>query len=165
MTDSLIQGEGPGTPSARQGGGIFLAGDTHAAFGITVQQNGSQESNRTIATLKRVVFADLHTVDDAGNGTGGAVTGAFTTLKVDSCIIQRCSASQYGGGFEFVYGSDVTITNTTFAQNSAGVLGGAVTTFGGALNMDACNMVDNHRRLLAGLRPRARSRARPNGIK
>jgi hypothetical protein len=143
VTDCLIQGQGPGTPSARQGGGIFLAGDTHAAFGITVQQNGTQASNRTVATLKRVVFADLVTVDDAGNGTGGALTAAFTTLKVDSCIVENCSASQYGGGFEFVMGSDVTITNTTFAQNTAGVLGGAVTMFGGALNIDACNLVDN----------------------
>ena len=143
VSDTLIQGEGAGTPSARQGGGIFLAGDTHAAFGVRVQQNGTQASNRTVATLKRVVFADLATVDDAGNGTGGAVTGSFTTLQADACIIERCSASQYGGGFEFVYGSDVTVTNTTFAHNSAGVLGGAVAMFGGTLNMDTSHLVDN----------------------
>ena len=71
VTDCLIQGQGPGAPSARQGGGIFLAGDTHAAFGITVQQNGTQESNRNIVDLKRVVFSDLSTVIDAGNSTGG----------------------------------------------------------------------------------------------
>ena len=123
VSDSLIQGQGPGTPSARQGGGIFLGGDTHAAFGINVQQNGTQQANRTIARLKRVVFADLVTVDDAGNGTGGAVTGSFTTLQADSCIVEKCSASQYGGGFEFVYGSDVTVTNTTFAQKYSGSAG------------------------------------------
>ena len=143
LTDSLIQGQGTGAPSARQGGGIFLLGDTHAAFGITVQQNGTQESNRTVANLKRVVFADLATVDDAGNGTGGAVTAAFTTFHADACIVEKCSTSQNGGGFEFVYGSDATITNTTFAQNTAGVLGGAVAMFGGTLNIDACNLVDN----------------------
>jgi len=143
LMDCLIQGQGAAAPSARQGGGIFLAGDTHAAFGITVQQNGTQASNRTLATLQRVVFSDLATVDDAANGTGGALTGAFVTLHADSCIVQNCSASQYGGGFEFVYGSDVTITNTTFAQNTAGILGGAVTMFGGTLNIDTCNLVDN----------------------
>jgi hypothetical protein len=130
-------------PSARQGGGIFLAGDTHAAFGITVDQNGTQAENRTLAILTRVFFADLTTVDDAGNGTGGAVTAAFTTLNADACIVENCSASQYGGGFEFVQGSDATITNTTFARNTAGVLGGAVTMFGGNLNIDKCNLVDN----------------------
>ena len=67
LTDSLIQGQGPGAPSARQGGGIFLLGDTHAAFGITVQQNGTQESNHTVANLKRVVFADFARIDDACN--------------------------------------------------------------------------------------------------
>src|SRR5256714_13111622 len=143
VADCLIQGEGPTAPSARQGGGIFVAGDTHAAFGITVQQNGTQASNRTPVNLHRVVFADLAAVDDAGHSTGGALTGAFTTLVADSCIIINCSASQYGGGFEFVMGSDVTITNTIFAQNTAGVLGGAVTMFGGALNIDTCNLVDN----------------------
>jgi hypothetical protein len=144
VTDSLIQGQGPGAPSARQGGGIFLAGDTHAAFGISVQQNGTQESNHTVANLNRVVFADLTTVDDAGNGTGGAVTAAFTTLRADACIVEKCSASQNGGGFQFVYGSNATITNSTFAKNTAGVLGGAVGMFGGRLNMDACNLVENH---------------------
>jgi hypothetical protein len=144
VTDCLIQGQGPGSPSARQGGGIFLAGDTHAAFGITVQQNGTQESNHTVANFNRVVFADLTTVDDAGNGTGGAVTAAFTTFRADACIVEKCSASQNGGGFQFVYGSNATITNTTFAQNTAGVLGGAVGMFGGTLNMNACNLVENH---------------------
>jgi parallel beta helix pectate lyase-like protein len=148
VTDSLIQGEGPGTPSARQGGGIFISGDTHAAFGITVQQNGTQASNRTLATLKRVVFADLASTDDAGNGTGGAVTAVFTTLLADSCIVERCSASQYGGGFEFAYGSDVTITKSTFSKNTAGVWGAAITMIGGAINIDGCNMFDNQ---MAGL--------------
>jgi hypothetical protein len=148
VTDSLIQGQGPGAPSARQGGGIFISGDTHAAFGITVQQNGTQASNRTLATLKRVVFADLASIDDAGNGTGGAVTAVFTTLVADSCIVERCSASEFGGGFEFAYGSDVTITKSTFSQNSAGIWGAAITMIGGAVNLDGCNMFDNQ---MAGL--------------
>ncbi|MFN2621453.1 MAG: hypothetical protein ABR611_01295 [Chthoniobacterales bacterium] len=148
VTDSLIQGQGPGTPSARQGGGIFISGDTHAAFGITVQQNGTQASNRALATLKRVVFADLASIDDAGNGTGGAVTAIFTTLLADSCIVERCSASEFGGGFEFAYGSDVTITKSTFSRNSAGIWGAAITMIGGAINIDGCNMFDNQ---MAGL--------------
>ena len=143
VTDCLFRGEGPGTPSARQGGGIYLGGDIHAAFGITVQQNGTQAENRTAATLNRVVFADLTTVDDAGNGTGGAVTADFTTLNAEACIVENCSTSQYGGGFEFVRGCDATIKHTTFAQNTAGVLGGAVTLFGGNLNIDSCNLVEN----------------------
>jgi predicted outer membrane repeat protein len=144
VTDTLIRGQGSAVTSARQGGGIFVAGDLHAAYGVTVQQNGTPASNHALVTLTRVVFADLATVDGAGNGTGGAMTGDFITLTADSCIIENCSASQYGGGFELIHGSTATITNTTFSHNTAGVLGGALTMFGGALNLTVCNLTDNH---------------------
>jgi predicted outer membrane repeat protein len=143
VTDSLIRGQGSAVTSARQGGAIFVAGDLHAAYGITVNQNGSPQSNHAIVNLKRVVFADLATVDSAGNGTGGAMTADFVTLNADSCLIVNCSASQYGGGFEFIHGSDATITNSTFANNSAGVLGGAITMFGGSVKLDTSNLVEN----------------------
>lgn len=143
VTDCLIRGSGPGVTSARQGGGIFVAGDLHAMYGITVLPNGSPETNRAIVNLTRVVFADLATVDSAGNGTGGAMTADFVTLKADACIIENCSTSEYGGGFELIRGSSATITNTTFSYNTAGILGGAVTMFGGSLNMTGCNLTDN----------------------
>jgi hypothetical protein len=143
VTDSLIRGPGPTAPVCRQGGGIFVAGDLHAAYGVTVQQNGTQESNHALVTLKRVVFADLTTADSAGNGTGGAMTADFVTLNADSCIIENCSASQFGGGFQLIHGSKATITKTTFSHNIGGVLGGAFVMFGGALNMSGCNLTDN----------------------
>jgi hypothetical protein len=143
VTDTLIRGQGSAVISARQGGGIFAAGDLHATYGITVVKNGSPESNHAVVNLKRVVFADLVTVDSAGNGTGGALTGDFITLNTDSCIIENCSASQFGGAFELIHASTATITNTTFSHNTAGVLGGAFTMFGGALNMTGCNLTDN----------------------
>jgi hypothetical protein len=143
VTDTLIRGGGAAAPSSRQGGGIFVAGDSHAMYGITVNQNGTAEQNRAQVTLKRVVFANLATVDSGGNGNGGAMTGDFITLNADSCIIENCSASQFGGGFEFIHGSNVSITNTTFSHNSAGVLGGALTMFGGILNLTNSNLTDN----------------------
>ena len=143
VTDSLIRGPGSGTAMARQGGGIFVAGDLHAAYGVTVPQNGSQESNHALVNLKRVVFADLTTADSAGNGTGGAMTADFITLNADSCIIENCTTSEYGGGFQLIHGSKATITNTTFSHNTAGILGGAFVMFGGNLNMSACNLTDN----------------------
>jgi predicted outer membrane repeat protein len=143
ITDTLIRGQGSTQVAARQGGGIFVAGDLHAAYGVTVQKNGTPESNHALVTLKRVVFADLATVDSAGNGTGGAMTGDFVTLNADSCIIENCSTSQYGGGFELIHASTATITNTTFSHNTGGILGGAFVMFGGALNMTGCNLTDN----------------------
>lgn len=141
MADSLVQGPGGGVKSGRQGGGIFVAGDSHSAYGIGVKQDLSIE-NRTMITLKRVAFAGLYTVD-SGNGTGGALTGDFVNLTVDSCIIENCGASHYGGGFELIRGTTASITNTTFSHTSAGVLGGALTMFGGNLNLNDSNFTDN----------------------
>jgi predicted outer membrane repeat protein len=142
VTDCLIQGPGGGVTSARQGGGIFAAGDLHSAYGIGMPQNGTPESNRATVTLKRVVFADLAT-SDGGNGTGGAMTGDFVALNVDQSIVENCSTTEHGGGFEIVRGSTAAITKTTFAHNSAGVLGGGLTMFGGQLTLSGCNFVDN----------------------
>jgi hypothetical protein len=143
VTDCLFRGPGGGVPSARQGGGIFVAGDLHSMYGQGVNQNGTLETNRAVVNLKRVLFADLTTIDPLANGTGGALTGDFVKLNADKCIVENCHTSQYGGGFELVRQCDATITNTAFAGNSAGLLGGGFTMLGGNLNLSDCSFVDN----------------------
>ena len=143
VADCLFRGPGGGVVSAHQGGGIFVAGDLHSMYGQGVVRNGTLETNRATVNLKRVVFADLVTTDPAGNSTGGALTGDFVTLTADQCIVQKCSSGQYGGGFELVRESTANVTNTTFAQNSSGLLGGGLTMFGGFLNLDLCKFLDN----------------------
>jgi hypothetical protein len=142
ISDTLIRGASLTVPSARQGGGIFVAGDNHAMYGISVNKNGTPDQNRALVSLTRVVFADLASVD-GGNGTGGALTGDFINLTVDSSIIENCSASQFGGGFELIRNTTAVITNTTFSHNSGGILGGALTMFGGNLNLKDSNLTDN----------------------
>ena len=142
VTDSLFRGPGGAAISARQGGGIFVGGDLHSMYGQGVNRSGTLETNRAKVSLQRVVFADLAT-SDGGNGTGGALTGDFVDFSADRCIVQNCSTSHYGGGFQFVRESTANITNTTFAQNSAGLLGGGITMFGGFLNLDRCSFLDN----------------------
>jgi hypothetical protein len=142
VVDSLFRGPGGGAVSARQGGAIFVAGDLHSMYGQGVTKNGTLETNRAIATLQRVAFADFVT-SDPGNGTGGAVTGDFVNFSADHCLVLNCTASQYGGAFEFVRESTVNITNTTLAGNRSGFLGGALAMFGGFLNVDHCNFFDN----------------------
>jgi hypothetical protein len=144
VSDCLFRGPGGGVVSAHQGGGIFVAGDLHSMYGQGVVRNGTLETNRATVDLKRVVFADLVTTDPVGNNsTGGALTGDFVTLTADHCIVQKCSSAHYGGGFELVRESTAVVTNTTFAQNSAGLLGGGFTMFGGTVNLDGCNFLDN----------------------
>jgi len=143
VADCLFRGPGAGVVSAHQGGGIFVAGDLHSMYGQGVVRNGTLETNRATVNLKRVVFADLVTADPAGNSTGGALTGDFVALTADQCILQKCSSGQYGGGIEMVRESTAIVTNTTFAQNSAGLLGGGLTMFGGTLDLDGCDFLDN----------------------
>ena len=142
VTDSLIQGPGGGVSSARQGGGIFVAGDLHSNDGVGVPQSGTPDTNRATVSLKRVVFADLAS-SDSGNGTGGAMTADFVALTADSCLVQNCRTSQYGGGFEIIRRSKVNITATQFVGNQGGVLGGALTMFGGDLNISDSTFADN----------------------
>jgi predicted outer membrane repeat protein len=142
LTDCLFRGPGGGVPSARQGGAIFIGGDLNAMYGDGVQKNGTLEKNRSNVNLKRVVFADLAT-SDSGNGTGGAMTADFVNLTADQSIVQNCSTTEYGGAFEIIHGSVVNITNTTFVQNRARLLGAVLTMFGGTLNLDGCKFSDN----------------------
>jgi hypothetical protein len=145
VTDSLIQGPGPSAPSARQGGGIFIAGDLNFAYGLGgAPVTGSLDDNRAVAYLTRVVFSNLATVGPDSNGAaGGALTADFAKIVMRDCIMQNCSTSHFGGAFELVRRSVGDIRNSTFSRNTAGELGGAITMFGGELNVNGCNFFDN----------------------
>lgn len=142
VTDSLFRGSKQSSANARQGGGIFVAGDMHANFGVGVQKNGTPDTNRTQATLKRVAFVDL-TTSDSGNGTGGALTGEFANVVIEDSIFSNCQTSQNGGALDFAFLSVATVRNSTFSGNQAGSLGGAIASFGGDVNVDSCNLFDN----------------------
>lgn len=149
MIDCLIQGNRGGSV-ARQGGGIFASGDMNSAFGLNgVQQNGDLASNKAVVNLTRVAFADLSVSAASGTpGTGGALMADFSIITADQSIIENCTASDYGGGFELVRGSKATITASTFSSCTAGALGAAITQFGGELYAANTNMTDN--RVTAG---------------
>lgn len=143
VTDSLIQGPGGGVTSARQGGGIFVAGDLHANDGVGVPKNGTPDTNRATVNLKRVAFTDLAT-SDSGNGTGGAMTVNFVALTADSCLVQNCRTTHYGGGVEIINRSKANITATQFVGNQGGILGGGLAVFnGGDLNISGSTFADN----------------------
>jgi hypothetical protein len=138
MTDSLVQGA-PGVVSGREGGGIFAAGDINAPA-----VPGSPDFNRAKVTLTRVVLADQSVASAAGTpGTGGGLKGDFMLLTMDNCIVENCSAAEYGGALNFGRRCVVNITNTTLANNGAGSLGGAIAMFGGNLNVSNSNLVGN----------------------
>jgi hypothetical protein len=147
MTDCLVQGDGS-TPNARDGGGVFVAGDLNAQFGQNGIRANSSIDNRGQAVLTRVAFDKL--VVSARNGTpaaGGAVMGDFANITINSSIVSNCSAASgpgdWGGAGNFARNSATTINNSTLAHNQAASLGGAIVQFGGILNMTNDNLVDN----------------------
>ena len=138
MTDSLIQGT-PGVVSGREGGGILAAGDFNAAA-----VPGSPDFNRATVKLTRVVIADLAVSSGAGiPGTGGAIKGDFMILVMNNSIIENCSAAEYGGALNMNRLCNITITNSTLANNDAGSLGGGIAMFGGSLNVSTSNLIGN----------------------
>ena len=145
IRDSLFRGTGGGAADGRQGGSIFVNGDENAAYGLNgVHQNGTAESNRAIINLTRVAFADSAVANSVEIfGAGGAVMGDFVTLNIDSSIFQNCVASDFGGALEAIGGSSVLMTRTTISGCRAGSLGGAITMFGGNLNITQSNFAQN----------------------
>jgi hypothetical protein len=147
IRDSLFQGSGRGTPSARQGGSIFANGDLNFAYGLGgLPQNGTPESNRAVVRITRCAFVDTAVSGGGGvAGNGGAIEGAFVDLIMANSIIENCDAgnSGSGGGLILITNSVGTIGDTTFSRCSAGFTGSAITAFGGTLNLLRCNLINN----------------------
>lgn len=141
VTDTLIRGT-QGVVTAGAGGGIFVAGDLHANFGVAVQQNGTSDTNRALVTLTRVAFADL-TAANGAPGNGGAFSGDFIKLNGDSLIVENCNSDNQGGALRFVQQSSVTVSNSTIAGCSTNLLGGGIAMVGGDIHINNSNIVDN----------------------
>ncbi|MBA2269836.1 MAG: hypothetical protein H0W20_04455 [Chthoniobacterales bacterium] len=138
VRDSIFKGRA-GVPSAAHGGGIYVSGDLNSAYGRRgMQQNGSEDSNRTRVTLTRVAFVDLATT-----GTAGALSGAFVNLRMENSIVANCSTNGSGAGLRFQENSAVTIDNSTVARCKSGELGAGITMFSGKLDVTNTTFVQN----------------------
>jgi predicted outer membrane repeat protein len=143
VRDTLFRGDGA-SKNALQGGAIFTSGDLNAAYGLNGVTQNSQMENRASLNLTRVAFADLVTTNIGSiPGSAGAIGGAYTKMVMDSSIIENCTTTDIGGGFEFVQASVVTIQNSIIAGCRAGSLGGALAMFGGTLDLHDSSLVEN----------------------
>lgn len=149
MTDCLIQGSGPTTKSARQGGGIYANGDMNFAYGLggTVL-DGTPASNRGVVVLTRVAFADLAVIGDPSApgglpGIGGAVLGTFADVTMTDSIVENCTSTNSGAGIQLTDGSTANIARTTVARCTSGEQGTAFTVFGASLNLSDSNIINN----------------------
>lgn len=124
IADNLASG------NAGSGGGIFAnTGGTVNVFDTRIESNianragGGIESNAATVNLTRVVLGGLSAAqgNDAGvtpgNGGGLHVSGAGTTMLVDSSV--GYNVANEGGGLWNFNSGNMTVRNTTVSNNQA----------------------------------------------
>ena len=81
--------------------------------------------------------------ENSANHSGGAMAAVQATLEINDCDFNMNFARENGGGL-FMMDSVVTIAqNSTFYQNEAGLLGGAIAKVAGDLSVMRANFVEN----------------------
>lgn len=149
--DTLFQGRYAAVgATARQGGCVYVAGDTNRAWGLNgVPQMGTPASNRAAVTLENVVFYDCDTAGDGSMpGAGGGLFGRLVSLGATGVLATNCDAAggnpifPAGGALGFNDESSVSLTQTTLAKNTA-LSGGAIWASGGALSLTQCGLFEN----------------------
>jgi hypothetical protein len=139
VRDSLFRGVGGGNRDALHGGGIFVSGDTNAAYGLNgITQNGTEASNRATVELSRVSFFDLN-----ASNTAAGISAGFVALTMDKSIIENCRTTNDGAGLRLIEASTANVTNSTISRCRAGTIGGGVLMFGGTLNISNTHFVEN----------------------
>ena len=155
VSDSFFQGRLDGEPSSWSTGGcIFALGDSNSMFGKDdVPASGTLEQNQAQLVITNSAFdnCDVETSvtggsPDPGTGSGGGISGTLTNLQLfDSIIIDSdaSGAKGAGGGFRVVMESDATVARSTFANNTAGLRGGALQLGGSHLNLSQSQFMHN----------------------
>ena len=152
VSDSFFQGRMDGEPSSWSTGGcVFVLGDSDRMFGEP--PIGTLEQNRAQLVITNSAFdnCDVETSvtggsPDPGTGAGGGISGTLTNLQLlDSIIIDSdaSGAKGAGGGFRVVMESDATVARSTFANNTAGLRGGALQLGGSHLNLSQSQFMHN----------------------
>ena len=152
VRDSLLRGRsGAVTTTAQTAGCIFAGGDHNHAWGEGgVSQNGTLDFNRAQVLLERVALVDCDVQQVAGAGGSGFAGGmwlAMASLTMRDSLISQCDAlsgANTGGGALAILDHTTTdITNTTFANNTAGQYGGAIFAQGSNLVISGSRITRN----------------------
>jgi hypothetical protein len=140
----LLHGQDYGSDAnATVGGCLFAAGDGQRIDGNpTVPDVGTIEENRATVVIRDSIFSEC---DSEGvfnqKGDGGAAYVVLTDFQLEDSLVVDCDARGSGfgtgwaGGVMGILHSDVGITGTTLARNSAGLFGGAMVIQGANIEM------------------------------
>jgi hypothetical protein len=151
IRNSLFQGryQGVGATAVR-GGCLWVLGDTNRTYGLSgVQQMGNAAINRATLDIAGSVFYDCDAVREegvVGTGVGGAAQLSHVELTLDESLILDCDVTGTnadGGGIRMINEASATITNTTFAHNTATRRSGALNVSGSDIVVDGCQFFMN----------------------
>lgn len=151
LRDSLVQGLGGTADSALKGGCLFAQGDTNRTFGNNpnVPPMGNGSVNRTIVEIFDTAFDDCDIEfksDSAGSGVGGGLNVTHVDLDLQDSLFTNCDATGDngdGGAIRALTDSEISITGTTFVNNSAERRGGALNMLGSNVDVNQCTFVEN----------------------
>jgi hypothetical protein len=140
----LLQGQDYGTAAnATVGGCLFAGGDGKRIDGNPdVPDLGTIEENRATVVVRDSIFSECDSEGVLGQkGDGGAAYVVLTDLALEDSLVIDCDArgsgfgSGWAGGLLGILHSDLGVTRTTFARNSAGRFGGAMVVQGANIDM------------------------------
>jgi predicted outer membrane repeat protein len=144
VKNSYFQGRYGTTDLVGWGGGaIYITGDVNRMYGLNgVSKLGTVAENRTKLIVDNVIFNDLD-VSKLDGGKGGAITADLGDVNVQNSLFINLNASgtsptgnyAAGGAVSAFNQSLLTITGSTFAQNSASKYGGAIFIQGASLEL------------------------------
>ncbi len=144
IRDSLFQGRFDDVgATALKGGCIWLLGDTNRTYGRNgVPPMGDPEVNRAVLDVANTVFYDCDAVREegaVGTGVGGAMQLAHVALTLDDSLVAGCDVTgtnASGGGIRLINESAATVTDSTFAENTAELRSGALDVAGSEIEVD-----------------------------
>jgi predicted outer membrane repeat protein len=148
----LLSGQDYGTDAnATVGGCLFAAGDGKRIDGDPdVPDVGTIAENRATVLVRDSIFSQCDTEAVFGQkGDGGAAYVVITDFQLENSLVIDCDArgggwgTGWAGGVMGILHSEVEITGTTFARNTAGQFGGAVVIQGAQVAMSDSTLFAN----------------------
>ena len=148
---TLFQGRfGATTTGGLSGGCVFTIGDQSRQYGLNgITPMGTTEQNRTNVVIEDSVFFDCDAGAipvSAGTGVAGGLGGGLSDVTLRRSLIANSDALgdlAAGGGARFTFESLATITDTTFARNTATTFGGGLLVQGAEIDASDCRFYEN----------------------
>ncbi len=145
------------TSTAGSGAGIYFSGTSLDISDCTFSGNsagtgsgGGIYASKGTVTVTNTIFSENYNGSTVHNGGGIYFSG--TTLSVSNCEFIKNTACGHGSGIYAAGNSEVTVSKTTFSENTTSPgYGGGIYFSGSSLDISNCTISDNSAWVCGGL--------------